>query len=137
MGQHQERERRYPAFVVALFPTPDSRISRCDELRPPRRHWLHPHVARATIPRLVDDLAEILQNESRATLRLLTVRHHRPQLGAVLQAPLLVVCEIRAQIDVRHPLLARALPRAAAILAHEPMTPEQHKHNLGFPTRHP
>ena len=57
----------------------------------------------------VDVLAEVLEDEPRAALRALAVVDHRAELRAVLDAALLVVGEVGAQVDRRQPVL-RAAP---------------------------
>ena len=65
-------------------------------------------VAVPALPRRIDVLAEILEDESRAALRALTVVDHRAQLRAILNAPLLVVGEVGAEVDRRQSALETA-----------------------------
>src|SRR6185312_10871480 len=50
-------------------------------------------------------------------------------------APLLVVGEVRAQVDLGE-LVLQTLPASAAILAHEPMPLEQHENDARLASRH-
>src|SRR3982751_513677 len=67
-------------------------------------------VAVAALPLGFHILAEVIEDESRAALRRLTILNHRAQLGAILQPARLVVGEIRAEIDGRESLRRQALP---------------------------
>src|ERR1700753_3075461 len=75
-------------------------------------------------PVRIDLLVEVLEDETRATLRALTVVDHRTQFVAILHSALLVVGEVGAEIDLREAAL-ESLPTAAAILAHEPVSFQQ------------
>src|SRR5262249_23632365 len=77
---------------------------------------------------VVDPLAEVVEDVPRAALGALTVPDHGSELSAVLLAALLVVGEIRAQVDGGESV-AQTLPASAAILANQAMALEQHDHD--------
>src|SRR5689334_17464429 len=78
-------------------------------------------VAVLATPVRLDVLAKVLEDEPGAALRALTVVDHRAKLGAVLNAALLVVGEVGAEIDRRQPRL-QALPTPAAVFADQAVT---------------
>src|SRR6185312_10873801 len=88
----------------------------------------------AAMPLGIDLLAEVLEDESRPTLRALAVADHRTELRAILRATFLVVREIGAQVDRRQAIL-QTLPASAAILAHQPVSLEEHEYDPRFASR--
>src|SRR5438094_6221881 len=99
----------------------------------PPRHCVA-RVAVAALPIRFHFLAEILEDETSATLCRLTVLHHGAQLGAILHATRFVVREVRAEIDRRQALGRQALPTSATILTHEAVSLEQHENDSGLPS---
>src|SRR5688572_2017388 len=99
--------------------------------------WERPraHVALRARPHVVHRLTEVLQDVACTALRGLAIGDHGAELGAILRAALLVIREVRAEIDVRHALIAGALPQAAAIFAHQAVPLEEHEHDLGLASR--
>src|SRR4051812_8599845 len=91
-------------------------------------------VAIMALPVRVDVLAEVVEDEPRPTLRTLTVGNHRLELGAILDAPLLVVGEIGAEVDLRQ-LVLHAFPTATPIFAYESVTFEQHENDARLAPR--
>jgi hypothetical protein len=70
-----------------------------------RTHETVARIAILTTPIRLDVLAEILEDESRSALRTLAVVDHRAKFGAILDSPLFVIGEIRAQVDRGEPAL--------------------------------
>src|SRR5215217_1361202 len=91
-------------------------------------------VAVLALPIGLDVFAEVLENEPRAALGALTVVDHRAELGAVLNAALLVIGEVGAQVD-RRQFALQPLPASSPVLAHESVALEQHEHDPRFAPR--
>src|SRR5690606_18803441 len=91
-------------------------------------------VAVATLPVLVDLLAEVLQDVARPAVRGLAEPDHALKLLLVACPALLVVDEIPLEIDVGEHV-AHPLPCTAAVLAHGTVPLEQHEGDARFPSR--